>query len=98
MKKIVACKVLENYRVWLRFDDGVEGEADFSAHAGQGVFAPWTDYGFFGQAAIAEHGRTLTWPGELDFCADALWLQVTGKRPEDLFPSLRQERGAHAHA
>jgi len=98
VKKIVACKVLDKYRVWLRFDDGVEGEVDFSAHVGQGVFAGWTDYGFFGQAAIGEHGRTLTWPGELDFCADALWLQVTGKSPEDLFPSLRQGRAAHAHA
>jgi hypothetical protein len=29
MKKITAVKVFENYRVWLRFNDGVEGEADF---------------------------------------------------------------------
>ncbi len=73
VKTIVACKMLENYRVWLRFDDNVEGEADFSAHVGHGVFAPWTDYGFFRQAVIGEGGRTLSWPGELDFCADALW-------------------------
>ncbi len=98
MKKIVACRVLDSYRVWLRFDDAVEGEVSFSALAGQGVFAAWTDYALFRQAFIGEHGRTLTWPGELDFCADALWLQVTGKRPEDLFPNLRQERAAHAHA
>ncbi|MBI2926532.1 MAG: DUF2442 domain-containing protein [Verrucomicrobia bacterium] len=98
MKKLIAFKVLESYRVWLRFDDGVEGEADFSTHVGKGVFAPWADYTFFGQAAIGEHGRTLTWPGELDFCADALWLRVTGQRPEDLFPSLRQGRPAYAHA
>ena len=98
MKKIVACKALEAYRVWLRFDDGAEGEVDFSARVGQGVFAPWTDYGFFRQAALGEYGRTLSWPGELDFCADALWLQVTGKRPEDVFPNLRQQRRTHAHA
>jgi hypothetical protein len=98
MKKIIAQRILENYRVWLRFDDGVEGEADFSAHVGQGVFAPWTDYTFFRQAAIGEHGRTLTWPGELDFCADALWLEVTGKQPEDLFPNLRKNRPACAHS
>ena len=98
MKKIVARKVLERYRVWLRFEDGVEGEADFSAYAGPGVFTSWTDYGFFRQAAIGEHGRTLTWPGELDFCADALWLQVTGKRAEELFPNVRQGRPTRAHA
>jgi hypothetical protein len=96
MIKIVAFEVLDNYRVRLRFDDGVEGETEFSAHVGKGVFAAWTDYAFFRQASIGEHGRTLTWPGELDFCADALWLQVTGKQPEDLFPNLRKERLAQA--
>jgi hypothetical protein len=96
MKKIISFKVLDGYRVWLQFDDGVEGEAEFSAHVGKGVFAGWTDYGFFRQAGIGERGRTLTWPGELDFCADALWLQVTGKQPEDLFPNLRKERPALA--
>lgn len=97
MTRIVAFEVLDHYRLRLRFDDGVEGEAEFSAHVGKGVFAPWSDYGFFGQASIGEHGRTLTWPGELDFCADALWLQVTGKQPEDLFPNLRKEPSAHAN-
>jgi hypothetical protein len=96
MKKITAFKVLQGYRILLCFDDGVEGEADFSVHVGQGVFKPWTDYSFFRQAAIGEQGRTLTWPGELDFCADALWLQVTGKQPEDLFPQLRQRRPVYA--
>ena len=97
MKKIVACKVLENYRVRLRFDDGVEEEVDFSGMVGKGVFAPWTDYAFFQQASLGEQGRTLTWPGELDFCADALWLEVTGKQPGDLFPNLHKEQVAHAH-
>jgi len=95
MKRIIELKVLDHYHVWLQFDDSVEGEVDFSAHVGQGVFAPWTDYAFFRRAAITEHGRILTWPGELDFCADALWLQITGKQPEELFPNLKT-LSAHA--
>jgi hypothetical protein len=98
MIRIVAAKVLDGYRVWLRFEDGAAGEVDFSAHAGKGVFAPWSDYAFFRRAAIGEKGRVLAWPGELDFCADALWLQITGKRPEELFPNLRKKHPAHAHA
>ena len=96
MIKIVAAKILEGYRVWLRFEDGAEREVDFSTQVGKGVFAPWTDYEFFRDAAIGEQGRVLTWPGELDFCADALWLQVTGKQPEDLFPNLRKKHPSHA--
>jgi len=98
MIKIVAARVLDDYRVWLRFADAAEGEVDFSAQAGKGVFAPWTDYEFFRRAAIGEQGRTLTWPGEIDFCADALWLQITGRKPEDLFPNLRKKHLTHAHA
>ena len=62
------------------------------------MFAPWADYGFFRRAMIGEHGRTLTWPGELDFCADALWLQVTGRKPEDLLSSHRQEGPVYANS
>ncbi len=96
MKKITALKILENYRIWLRFDDGVEGNVEFSPYVGRGVFAPWTDYAFFREGRIDESGRTLSWPAELDFCADALWLQITGKQPDQLLLRLRQERPAHA--
>jgi hypothetical protein len=88
MTRIVAFEVLDNYRVRLRFDDGVEGTVDLSRLVGQGVFAAWRDYAFFRQAFLAGQGA-LTWPGELDLCPDALYLEVTGKRPEDLFPNLK---------
>lgn len=88
MKKIVSVRVLEDYRVWLRFDDGVEGIADLSELVGRGVFAAWRDYAFFRRAFVADYG-SLTWPGELDLCPDALWLQITRKQPEDLFPNLK---------
>ena len=88
MKQIIAFELLDNYRVRLRFDDGVEGVADLSELVGKGVFAAWRDYEFFRRAYVADYG-SLTWPGELDLCPDALWLQVTGKQPEDLFPNLK---------
>jgi hypothetical protein len=28
------------------------------------------------------------WPGEVDLCPDALYLDVTGKRAEEIFPTL----------
>jgi len=88
MNRITSFKVLDNYRIWLRFDDGVEGVADLSGLVGKGVFAAWRDYEFFRRAYVADYG-SLTWPGELDLCPDALWLQITGKQPEDLFPNLK---------
>ncbi|MGO9202262.1 MAG: DUF2442 domain-containing protein [Limisphaerales bacterium] len=79
MRKIVDVEVLENYRVRLRFDDGAEGVADFSAKPRTGVFAAWRDYSFFRRASIGDCGELL-WDDQIDFCPDALWQQVTGRR------------------
>jgi len=81
MRKIVALEVLENYRVRLRFDDGAEGIADFSAKPRTGVFAAWRDYSFFRRARIGDCGE-LAWDDQIDFCPDALWQQVTGRRTQ----------------
>lgn len=81
MKKITAIKVLDDYRVWLRFDDGVAGEIDFSSKPRTGVFAFWNDRENFRTARVGDAGE-LIWNDQIDFCADSLWLQVTGQKPE----------------
>jgi len=42
-----------------------------------GVFAQLADPRFFAQVGIGEGGRFVEWPGEIDFCADALWLEAS---------------------
>jgi hypothetical protein len=59
--KIVACKPNPNYHVWIRFDDGLEGEVDLSALVGQGVFEAWTSIEFFNQVRVDPETDTLTW-------------------------------------
>jgi hypothetical protein len=94
MKKITAVKVLENYSLHLVFDDGVQGTVDLSNLAGKGVFDLWIDRKSFEQVRIGDSGE-LIWSDKIDLCSDSLYLKVTGKKPEDLFPSLRHEP-AHA--
>jgi len=79
---------LDNYRIWIKFSDGVEGVADLSEFAGKGVFALWNDYREFAKVQIGAGGE-LAWGDEIDLCPDALYLRVTGKQPEDLFPKLQ---------
>jgi Protein of unknown function (DUF2442) len=92
VKRITDFQVRDDHRIWLRFDDGVEGIVNLSRLVGQGVFAAWRDYDFFKQAFLAGHGA-LAWPGDIDLCPDALYLEVTGKQPEDLFPILKTLAG-----
>ncbi len=76
------------FRLWLRFSDGVEGEVDLSDFAGQGVFAAWQDPAFFESVCIDE-ARAVCWGDAVDLCADALYLRLTGMAPEHYLPGLR---------
>ena len=76
MNRICAATPLEALRVRLLFADGVSRVTDFAAIAARGgVFAPLSNPAFFAQAAVSEDGRSLAWPGELEFCADALYVE-----------------------
>ena len=82
------------WRIWLRFEDGAEGEIDLSDIALQGVFAAWSDRSFFESVHLTPHG-SVAWNGDLELCADALYLELTGKSAEELMRDLRAlEAGA----
>lgn len=88
--QITNAKPLRGYRVELEFDDGVRGIVDLSGYAGVGVFEAWLKPGFFEQVTITDLGA-LAWPGDLDLCPDALYLKLTGKLVEAVFPSFRHQ-------
>jgi hypothetical protein len=85
---------LPGYRLELEFNNGESGVVDLSEFVGRGVFAAWERRGVFEQVTVTSDGA-VEWPGEIDMCPDSLYLRLTGKKPEDLFPSLRT-RLSHA--
>jgi hypothetical protein len=89
MRKITHVEVLQAYRLVLTFDDGTAGTVDLSGLAGKGVFACWNDRAAFAQVRIGSSGE-LVWGDQVDLCPDALYLKVTGKQLEEVFPALRQ--------
>jgi hypothetical protein len=90
MHKVLSVKVLDGYRLDLTFDDGTRGLADLHELVGSGVFALWNDYRAFQAVKIGDGGE-LVWSDTVDLCPDSLYMQVTGKSPSDVFPSLKRE-------
>jgi len=88
MPKVTAVRPLSNYRLWLQFSDGAAGEVDLSDLSGRGVFKAWALPGTFESVSIDEYGA-ISWGNELDLCPDSLYLRLTGKNAEDVFPGLR---------
>ncbi len=77
----VAVKSRGRYRIWLRYDDGEEGEVDLSHLSGKGVFKVW-DVGqgeVFDQVFIHAAGF-VSWPDEIDLDSDVLYSKIT-RRP-----------------
>ncbi len=76
------------FRIWLRYPDGVQGEVNLSHLPGKGVFTAWDRPGAFEAVSIADDG-SVTWGSGLDLCSDSLYIQLTEKSPEEVFPNLK---------
>jgi len=81
-------KALANYRIWIRYADGSEGEVDVSHLAGHGVFKLWEDEEKWKNVRIADGGG-IRWSEEIELCPDATYMKLTGKSLEELFPKLK---------
>lgn len=63
---IVECKTHPNYRLWIRFSDGLSGVVDLNYLVGQGVFSAWNSVDFFNTVFIDPKTQTVAWKGDLD--------------------------------
>ena len=78
----------EGLTIWLEYRDGSSGIVDLSSKANGPAFAGWRDRSYFESVHISEYG-TVQWGDDLDLCQDALYLDLTGKTAEEVFPVLR---------
>ena len=72
LDRIVAARPLPDYHVWLRFEDGLEGELSLAHLVGRGVFAPWVDAREFQKVFVDQESGTIAWPGGIDLAPDGL--------------------------
>jgi Protein of unknown function (DUF2442) len=63
-------KYVNDYKVWLSFNDGVEGVIDLSSELYGEVFEPLKDVSYFKSFTL--EGHTLTWNNGADFAPEFL--------------------------
>ncbi len=65
-----------DYRIWLRFADGVEGEIDLSAELWGDIFEPLKEMGFFSRFIVSNELETIVWPNGADFAPEFLYQKL----------------------
>lgn len=76
MLNVTAVRHLRDHVVWLRFNDGSEGEIDLSAELDGPVFEPLRDLTLFSKVRVHPELRTIVWPNGADFAPEFLHQQV----------------------
>ena len=84
------------HRLWLQFQDGIEGEIDLEPHLTfQGVFAPLRDPAYFARVRVSPDLGTICWPNNADWDPLVLYSLVTKRSIETL---LAESGGANAES
>lgn len=75
--QVVDARHLGGHRVWLRFDDGMEGEVDLREALRGPIFEPLQDPARFAEFSV---DMTLTWPNGADLAPESLYARVLAAR------------------
>ena len=78
---ITDAKHLQDYQVWLKFNDDLEGIVDLSKELWGSMFEPLKDLSLFSQVKLDTELDTITWPNGADLA------------PEFLHELLQQSQG-----
>ena len=93
LTKPIAVEARNGYKIWIKYADGEEGEIDLAHLSGDGVFKAWVNRSLFENVWITPY-RSVMWgtdSDELELCADALYLELTGKTIQEVRSSLDKQ-------
>lgn len=85
LSDVVKVEPRGGYRIWLQFQDGVEGEIDLEPLLSfRGVFAPLRDLSYFARVRVDPELGTIGWPNGADWDPLVLYSLVTRRSIETL--------------
>lgn len=66
-------KYVHDYVIWVRFNDGAEGEVDLENELEGEVFEPLKDPALFRKVRVHPLFQTIVWPNEADMAPEFLY-------------------------
>ena len=79
-KDVITVRALSGYRLWVSFEDGVEGEIPLREFLSfDGVFEPLADHSYFEKVEVNPELGIVQWPNGADLDSIVLYCQITGK-------------------
>ena len=76
MQDVVEARYVNGYTLWVRFEDGTEGEIDLSSELDGPVFEPLRDQAFFGRLRVNPDTGTVEWPNGADLAPEFLYEKI----------------------
>jgi hypothetical protein len=76
MSDVIEVRYVREYTVWLRFEDGTEGEVDISRSFRGPVFEPLRNLEYFKQVRVDAELGTIVWPNGADIAPETLHERV----------------------
>lgn len=72
MIRATDARLVRDFVLWVRFNDGSEGEVDLSNELDGPVFEPLKDPKVFSQFKVDPEGHTIVWPNGADLAPEFL--------------------------
>jgi len=79
MHRVTDCKAEEDYKLWLRFEDGLEGSVFLGNLLEIGAFKLWRDVREFEKVSVDPESATVTWEGGIRLDPDILYHDLAAK-------------------
>jgi Protein of unknown function (DUF2442) len=73
MHRVTDCRASRDYKLWLRFEDGLEGSVFLGDLLELGTFSAWRDVDQFCRAMVDTRAATVVWDGGIQFDPDILY-------------------------
>ncbi len=84
MSRVVECRAEQGYQLWVRFEDGVEGNVYLGNLLEISAFRLWREADEFFRVSVDTDIATVTWEGGIRLDPDVLYQDIVSRRGEEV--------------